>query len=123
MSELGDFVFAAYAFIVKANIENLISEYENNKEYTTKKIYEDGRIVGYWVTKEDADGFRNLVEGHYLGKNRFMALRMFREMSRGAAKLRATVQKVNKPVWEAYLRQGFKIVSQNSNSLILERGD
>ena len=122
MSDISDILLIANMPTIKKMLENVCSEYETNSKYHLKRIYEDNKLVGFWVYEDEADGFRNLLEGHYIGNNRFMALKMFREMSLGVTNLRAKVQKVNERIWKTYLRLGFKIVNDDGINYILERG-
>ena len=123
MSDILEILFQANIPTIKKILGSVCDEYENNPKYSLKRIYENEKLVGFWVYEDELDGFRNLKEGHYIGKNRFMALRMFREMSKGARKLRARVQKVNTKVWETYLKIGFHIISDDGINYTLQRGD
>jgi hypothetical protein len=119
---IAEILFKANIPTLKKIFANVCHEYETNPKYRVKKIYEDLKLVGFWVYVDEDDGYRNLLEGHYIGKNRCMALKMFREMTFGATKLRAKVQKVNDRVWKTYLRIGFKIVQEDLGNYILQRG-
>ena len=122
MSDISELLFEANTSIIKKMFENICNEYELNPKYHVKRTYEENKLVGFWVYEDEADGYRNLLEGHYIGKDRFMALKMYKEMSKGISKLRAKVQKVNDRVWKTYLRIGFKIIVDDGINYLLEKG-
>ena len=121
--EISDILFEANTPTIKKILRIVCDEYETNSKYCVKKIYEDIKLVGFWVYSDEEDGYRNLLEGHYIGSNHFMALRMFREMTKGSLKLKAKVQKANERVWKTYLKIGFKITDEDQGNYFLKRGD
>lgn len=96
-------------------------KYENDPKYHLEKIFEAGELAGFFVWY-DAEKYRMLEAGYYVGKNPFLALRMYRKMAKGAAVLRAFVQKPNERVWRTYLNMGFKIIGEDDNNYLLEKG-
>lgn len=104
----------------KEIVNNICHEYETNPKYHLDKVYEEGQLKGFfaWYDTED---YRVLEAGYYIGKNPFMALKMYKKMKKGAKVLRALIQKPNKRVWETYLNIGFKIIGEDANNFLLEK--
>lgn len=121
--EIEDILFEANIQTLKKIFHDICKEYETNPEYHLERTYENGRLVGFWVYRDDKDGYRNLLEGHYLGNNPFMAIRMYKKMTHGIDRVRAKVQKVNERVWKTYLKIGFKIVNEDLGNYLLQRGE
>lgn len=117
--EIWDIMWDTMKDHYKKMVERICRDYETNSKYKLFKIFEDGQLKGFYCYY-DTDNYRMLEAGYYVGKDRFMALKMFNKMRQGANVLRACVQKPNERMWQAYIRRGFKIIGEDMNNYILE---
>ena len=121
MKEMSDVLFEAMLESVKKMIKERCQEILDNSKYLIKKIYENNDLVGFCVCHDDGD-FRVLDECHYLGKDKYACLRMWKFMTSGKKKLRIICQKVNEKMAD-YYKNGlkFNIVSEDSITYVFER--
>ena len=115
MSALTSIVIKAMLPAIEKHADMVCNEYETNPKYRILKI-EDG----FCVCHDDGD-IRWLDEAHYLGNNKFMSVKMWKFMTKGAKILRLPVQKLNTKMVEFYKRIGFKIIQENEINYIMER--
>jgi len=120
MSELSDLLWKSNQKYLKNFFDEMCDAYENDKTATIKKFYEDGVLKGFCMIK-DIDGVRILSEAHYLGDNKYTALKMWKFMIKGASKVRASVFKNNHCMIDFLKRLKFDIVDEVSTNFIMER--
>lgn len=107
--EDAEIIFEACKDIIKKNIEIKCQEYDfpfMKKKY----FYEDEKIVGVLIYFDDTQT-RWIMEGHYIGKDKYIFLKnwrnLFRDKNINCFKL--TAQKVNKKMINFYLKNKFFI--------------
>ena len=120
MNELADIMWQTMNGHYKAIVENICKEYEDSGKYKIKKIYEHGQLKGFYCYI-DMPEWRYIEFGAYFGKDRFTALKMWKELTRGIKNIRLLAQCVNSVMVEFYKRQGFKVIQSDLNNLLMER--
>jgi hypothetical protein len=120
MKTISDIMWETMSKHLRKVIDGVCDKYEKEDKYHIKKFYENGELQGFCVYY-DEKGVRYLSDGHYLGKNRFVALKMWKFMIKDAKILRAIVQKSNLPIIEGYKKRGFTIINQNEFNIIFEK--
>lgn len=103
-------------------LENVCNKYENDSKYHIKKFEEGGQTVGFCVS-HDENEIRYLDEAHYIGQNKWVSVKMWKFLTKGAKTLRCLVQKTNVKMYEMYLRMGFKVIKSDEYNNLMERGD
>ena len=121
MSEVSDLIFQATTPVFKKIIEDKSKEYETG--HKIMKIYDSKSVLVGLCVYHDFDNIRFLDEAHYIGKNKYMALRMYKWVTNTKNKLSLTVQKANSRMYEFYKRMGFKVIDENAANFLLERGN
>lgn len=120
--KLSDIMWQTMREHIKIGLDNICEEYENNPKYRVLKIIEEKGIVGFGVY-HDFEGVRYIHEVHYIGKNNYIALKFWKWFKRGAKVMRVIVAKSNKVMYEFCLKLGFKVIGEDKNNYILERGN
>jgi hypothetical protein len=120
MNELAKIMWETMSDKYKMIVENICNEYESNPKYTVKKIHEGLNITGFYCYY-DTPEFRFIEFGAYTGKNKFMALKMWKELTKGLKVIRLLSQNCNGKMVEFYKRQGFKVIQSDLNNLLMER--
>ena len=120
MSEISDIMWQTDSEYLKKYITSLCKTYENNLEFRIKRFYENNELKGFCVIKDD-NGIRILSEAHYIGTNKYIALQMWKWMTKGAKVVRAAVFNQNIKMLECLKRLKFNIVSESYMNIILER--
>ena len=120
MSELSNIMWETMSEHYRNIVDNICNEYENNPKYKIKKFYNNLILEGFCVFYDTPD-FRMLEAGYYVGKNRLIALKMWKFCTTGAKALRAQIQKSNTCMYEFYKKMGFKIIEENLSNYIFEK--
>lgn len=120
MSAISEIMWESMKGYWREIVDNICNQYETDPKYHIDKVYEDGSLKGFFAWYDTPD-YRMLEAGYYIGKNPYMALKMYKKMKRGAAALRALIQKPNKRVWQTYMSIGFKIIGEDLNNYLLEK--
>ncbi len=109
MSEISRILFESNRGILQKTFDQICDAYETNPVFRVKKFYEGGVVKGFCVTME-RDGLRILSEAHYVGNDKYAALRMWKWMTRGAKTMQASVMKVNTRICDFLKKHGFVII-------------
>lgn len=120
MSEISDFIFEANKNIFKKILEEKCKEYE--PEFVKKiMIYEYNKLMGI-VIYFDWENIRYILEGHYLGLNKFVFFKNWRNLFRdkNINIFKSTIQKSNTKIVKFYSKMKFKIIAQDEFNLYLE---
>src|ERR1035438_10124350 len=78
----------------KRFIIEMLEAYQKDTRYTIKRYYNEEKLEGFCVIR-DIDGIRILSEAHYIGNNKYIALKMLKFMTKGATKIQASVLRSN----------------------------
>lgn len=101
-------------------LKEYIHNYDTDPKYKILKIEENNELQGFCIYYDELD-YRVLSEIHYIGKNPYAALKMYKWAIKGAKTLIATVQKFNTKVLKTYFKLGFEIINQDNNHYLLEK--
>lgn len=121
MSEIADIIWETMSKHIKVILEDVCDTYEKDTKFHIKQFREEGKLKGVCIY-HDAGGIRWLDEAHYLGNNTWIALKMWKWMTKNAKILRIKALKVNKKMFDMYIRMGFKIIEEDNQCYLLERG-
>ena len=119
MSEISEIMWETMQCHYRAIVENICAEYETNPKYQIKKFYDGLMLTGFCVYYDTAE-YRMLEAGYYSGKNKLVALKMWKFCTNGAKVLRAQIQKSNTPMYEFYKKMDFKIIEENLSNYTFE---
>jgi RimJ/RimL family protein N-acetyltransferase len=118
--EIADIFWLAMRETLRNTVRINLSKYETDNKYTVEKIYDGKELTGFCVYHDDGD-FRVLDECHYIGTNKYAALKMWKFMTKGKTNLRIICQKANEKMSRVYQDLGFKIISETDIDFIYER--
>lgn len=119
--EIHDILWETSHRFIKESIKNICHMYETDHKYNVKKFYDrSNKLEGFAVYCDEKD-FRYIAEIHYIGTDKYVALRMYKWLIKGAKKIRLTCQKSNKRIIGFYTNLGYKIIDQDFNNLLLEK--
>jgi hypothetical protein len=120
LSRISDFIFEANKEIFRNIFDIKCKEYE--QEFIKKiEIIEDNVLSGI-IIYFDWEGVRYLLEGHYLGKDKFKFTKYWRKIFRDEKvhTFKATIQKVNTKMLKFYKKMNFKIIAEDDFNFCLE---
>jgi len=120
VSELVDIACQTMFPIIRKMFEAACHNFETNPKYHIKRFYDDDKLTGFCVYS-DEDGHRQINELHYVGKNPFVALKMWRFLSKGAKIIKAQTQKCNTRMVDIMKKLGFVVVGETEYILLFER--
>lgn len=119
--EMAEILWQSSEKLLKEAVQRIANMYESDEKYKILKIKENGELMGFVIYYDEEDGFRNLAESHYLGKNNYAFLKMAKFCLKDAKKLRVAVLKSSNRMIDFYKNINFKIVNEDLNKLLLER--
>jgi hypothetical protein len=120
VSEIIDIICQTMFPEIKKMFQEACWNYENNPKYHVKKYYDGTDLTGFCVYSEE-QGYRNIAELHYVGKNPYIPLKMWRYLSKGANKLKAQTQRYNIRMLNIMRKLGFSVIDEKNNMIFLER--
>ena len=118
--EICDIMWLTMSDKIRLMVNKACEKYETDAKYQIKKFYEDRMLKGFCVCHDEGE-FTVLDEAHYIGFNKYVALKMWKFMTTDKHKLRIICQKVNTKMAELYKRIGFKIVGEDFHNFTFER--
>lgn len=118
MSEISRILFESNRDILQKAFDQICDAYETNPMFRVKKFYEGDEVKGFCVTME-RDGLRVLSEAHYVGNNKYTAVRMWKWMTRGAKTLQVSVMRVNTRICEFFKNHGFEVIDDSQPLCII----
>jgi hypothetical protein len=110
--DIADVFWIAMSETLKNSVRLNLQKYEDDEKYRIKKIYEGIELKGFCVC-HDEDDFTVLDECHYIGSDKYAALKMWKFMTAGKKNLRIICQKANTKMAEFYKNIGFKIIGES----------
>jgi hypothetical protein len=119
---IADIMWQTMESHVKEIVKNVCDTYKKDPKYKILEIIEHNELKGFAVYHDDND-IRYIHEVHYIGKNKFVALKFWKWFKKGITKMRAVVQKSNTKMFDLYKRIGFSVVSEDNFNIYLKRGD
>ena len=119
-AELADIIWQTMSDKFRKIVEMGCWEYENNPKYKIIKFYEENVLKGFCVYHDENDT-RILDEAHYIGNNRFIALKIWRIWTENKSKLRADIQKANTKMIKFMKQMKFKIIGESLTNIVFER--
>ena len=120
MKTIADIMWETMQSHLKNIVEKICNVYESDSKYHVKKFYENNELMGFCVYY-DEDGVRFFSEGHYIGKNKFVALKMWNFVRKGAKIIRSVVQKTNTLMINIAIKLKFKIIKEDEINLFFEK--
>jgi len=118
--DIADVFWIAMSETLKNSVRLNLKKYETDEKYRIKKIYENQELRGFCVC-HDEDDFTVLDEAHYIGQDKYAALKMWKFMTAGKKKLKIICQKANTKMSEYYQKIGFKIIGETPLDFVFER--
>ena len=100
--------------------ESGCDEYEHNPKYTVRKFYDGSKMTGFCVYNEE-NGYRNISELHYIGSDKFVCLKMWKFLKKGAKILKARVLKVNTKIINTMKKLGFTVEGETETMILFKR--
>lgn len=119
--DISDIMWITMEKHLRKQIDNKCEEYQYSEKYHIKQFFDNNELTGFCVY-HDSGNIRCLDEAHYIGKNPYVALKMWKWLSDGAKKMQLIAQKTNEKMWKSYIRMGFKIIKEDENNYLMERG-
>jgi hypothetical protein len=118
--DISDIMYETMKDKIKPIIIHACKEFETNPKYKIKKEYDGLELKGFCIYHDEPD-YRVIDECHYIGKDKYAFLRMWKFASSEADKIRVVIPKVS-DMLEFYKRVfKFKIIGENLTNFILER--
>jgi RimJ/RimL family protein N-acetyltransferase len=120
MNEMAEILWETSKEHLKSAVENLCRDYEVNPKYKLKKYFESEKLVGFCVYYDMAD-FRVLEGGFYIGKNKKMALRMWKWLIKDTKVLKILVHKTNIKMIRFLEKMKFTKINDDACGIVFER--
>ena len=118
--DIADVFWIAMQDTLKESVRLNLRKYEENKKYTVYKYYDGLQLTGFCVYHDETD-FRVLDECHYIGINKYAALKMWKFMTSGQKRLKIICQKANTKMAEFYKKIGFTIIGETGLDFTFSR--
>jgi len=116
--EISDLIFEAN----KETLKNLISkECEKYKEgHIINKVYENRKLTGVFIYQDKEDNKRILEEAHYMGNNKYIFLRAWRNTFDKTKHCLAKTTKGNDRMLKFLKKMKFKVYDMDNVNYFLE---
>ena len=117
---ISDIMWATMVGHIRQQMNKICDKYETDSPYKIRKFYDKNELKGFCVY-HDSGNIRCLDEAHYIGVDKFVALKMWKWLTKDAKTLHILAQKSNEKMWAMYMRMGFDIIQEDEFNYLMER--